>query len=107
MPIATSRQSKRTALLSSLTPEELALAQKRALLAQYGYVDDPSAGDDGDNGDPAAAVRGSTLRQREEEKIKEERRRMIDEAIRMEGRRRKKSKRSKEEGEYRFVSRRT
>ncbi|KAJ9094123.1 hypothetical protein QFC19_008075 [Naganishia cerealis] len=84
-------QKARKALLESLTPEELAAAQKRALLAQYGYVEE----DGYDGGDSGMA--GSTLRKREEEKEAADRRALIDKAIKEEGRRKRKSKRAKQE----------
>ncbi|GHJ87447.1 hypothetical protein NliqN6_3849 [Naganishia liquefaciens] len=84
-------QKSRKALLDSLTPDELAAAQKRALLAQYGYVEE-----DGYEGGESG-MGGSTLRKREEEKEAAERRALIDKAIREEGRRKRKSKRAKEQ----------
>lgn len=86
-------QKARKALLDSLTPEELAAAQKRALLAQYGYVEEEGY-DAGDSG-----MAGSTLRKREEEKEAADRRALIDKAIREEGKRKRKGKRAKEQGE--------
>lgn len=85
-------QKSRKALLDSLTPAELAAAQKRALLAQYGYVEEEGY-DAGESG-----MGGSTLRRREEDKEAAERRALIDKAIREEGRRKRKSKRAKEQG---------
>lgn len=88
----TKGQKSRKALLDSLSAEELAAAQKRALLAQYGYVEE-EAYEAGDSG-----MGGSTLRRREEDKEAAERRALIDRAIREEGRRKRKSKRAKQEG---------
>ncbi|KAI5452165.1 hypothetical protein NCC49_001103 [Naganishia albida] len=84
-------EKARKALLDSLTPEELAAAQKRALLAQYGYVEE-DAYEAGESG-----MGGSTLRRREEDKEASDRRALIDKAIREEGRRKRKSKRAKQE----------
>lgn len=86
-------QKSRKALLDSLTPAELAAAQKRALLAQYGYVQEDGYDAGGESG-----MGGSTLRKREEEKEAAERRALIDKAIREDGRRKRKSKRAKEQG---------
>lgn len=85
-------QKARKALLDSLTPEELAAAQKRALLAQYGYVEEDGY-DAGDSG-----MAGSTLRKREEEKEAADRRALIDKAIKEEGKRKRKGKRAKQQG---------
>ncbi|KAJ9113716.1 hypothetical protein QFC20_001739 [Naganishia adeliensis] len=84
-------EKSRKALLDSLTPEELAAAQKRALLAQYGYVEEDvyEAGDSG--------MGGSTLRMRAEDKEASDRRALIDKAIREEGRRKRKSKRARQQ----------
>ncbi|KAJ9127007.1 hypothetical protein QFC24_001238 [Naganishia onofrii] len=84
-------QKARKALLDSLTPEELAAAQKRALLAQYGYVEEDGY-DAGDSG-----MAGSTLRKREEEKEAADRRALIDKAIKEEGKRKRKGKRAKQQ----------
>lgn len=86
--------ARRKALLDSLTPEEKAAAQRRALLAEYGYVEDPSA-----NAADLDGPKGENLKKREEEKAKEERRLLIEKAIREEGRRRKKKYRQAQEGE--------
>lgn len=90
-------QKSRKALLDSLSAEELAAAQKRALLAQYGYVEEEGyeAGESG--------MGGTTLRRREEDKEAAERRALIDRAIREEGRRKRKSKRAKQEGQSGLV----
>lgn len=87
-------EKSRKALLDSLTPEELAAAQKRALLAQYGYVEEDvyEAGDSG--------MGGSTLRMRAEDKEASDRRALIDKAIREEGRRKRKSKRARQQGRW-------
>ncbi|KAJ9098657.1 hypothetical protein QFC21_004305 [Naganishia friedmannii] len=87
-------QKARKALLDSLTPEELAAAQKRALLAQYGYVEEEGY-DAGDSG-----MAGSTLRKREEEKETADRRALIDKAIKEEGKRKRKGKRARQQGRY-------
>jgi len=95
---AKSKKGKaQAALIASLTPEELAAAQRRALLAQYGYVDE----DEGRAStlDEAGGARGETLRRREEDKEAQERRSLIDAAIKAETKRRKKSKRANERGE--------
>ncbi|KAH8077861.1 hypothetical protein HD553DRAFT_166857 [Filobasidium floriforme] len=81
-----------TSLIASLSPEELAAAQRRALLAQYGYVEDENVVQD----DTSGGARGETLRKREEEKEAKERRALIDAAIRGEAKRKKKSKRARE-----------
>lgn len=88
-----------TTLLDSLTPEELAAAQRRALLSHYGYVDDDAVAAAEDATSAGSGVRGETLRKREEEKEARERRALIDAAIRGEAKRKKKSKRSRETGE--------
>ena len=87
-------EKSRKALLDSLTPEELAAAQKRALLAQYGYVEEDvyEAGDSG--------MGGSTLRMRAEDKEASDRRALIDKAIREEGRRKRKRKRARQQGRW-------
>ncbi|KAJ9122532.1 hypothetical protein QFC22_001961 [Naganishia vaughanmartiniae] len=84
-------QKARKALLDSLTPEELAAAQKRALLAQYGYVEEDGY-DAGNSG-----MAGSTLRKREEEKEAADRRALIDKAIKEEGKRKRKGKRARQQ----------
>jgi hypothetical protein len=83
------RRAANKALIASLTPEELAAAQKRALLAQYGYVEDDAPPVRDGNGPPV----GETARKREEEKAASERRAMIDKALREDSM--KKSKRKK------------
>jgi hypothetical protein len=83
------RRAANKALIASLTPEELAAAQKRALLAQYGYVEDDAPPVRDGNGPPV----GETARKREEEKAAAERRAMIDKALREDSM--KKSKRKK------------
>lgn len=91
-----------TTLIASLSPEELAAAQRRALLAHYGYVDDESlsgVNEDVSSGGAGSGMRGETLRKREEEKEAKERRALIDAAIRGEAKRKKKSKRARETGE--------
>jgi hypothetical protein len=89
-----------TSLIASLSPEELAAAQRRALLAQYGYVEDENVvQDDAGTAGAGSGMRGETLRKREEEKEAKERRALIDAAIRGEAKRKKKSKRARETGE--------
>jgi hypothetical protein len=58
---AKSKKGKaQAALIASLTPEELAAAQRRALLAQYGYVDEDESRTS--TLDEAGGARGETLR---------------------------------------------
>lgn len=77
-------------MLDSLTPEEKAAAQRRALLAQYGYVEDSSVVVAGAEGTGGEGIKGESLRKREEDKAKDERRALIEKAIKEEGRRKKK-----------------
>jgi hypothetical protein len=94
-------------ILDTLTPEELKAAQKAALLRQYAYVDaDPDelamAGlsVDGKERDPNATARATGSKDGEKEK--EERRRAIEEALRLDGK--KKKHRKNKEGESTFES---
>lgn len=88
--------------MDTLTPEELRAAQKAALLRQYAYVDaDPDelamAGLSVAEGrDPNAPARAGN---KGEEKEKEERRKAIEEALRLDGKK-KKHKKNKE-GKFR------
>lgn len=90
---------KRGNILDTLTPEELKAAQKAALLRQYAYVDaDPDelamAGlSVGEGRDPNAPVRAGG--NKNDEKEKEERRKAIEEALRLDGKK-KKHKKAKE-----------
>jgi hypothetical protein len=71
-----------TSLIASLSPEELAAAQRRALLAQYGYVEDENVvQDDAGTAGAGSGMRGETLRKREEEKEAKERRALIDASV--------------------------
>ena len=95
-------QTRARNILDTLTPEEKAAAQKAALLRQYAYVDaDPDdlamsgLAIDGKTRDPNAPpppVRGAV---KGEEKAAEERRRAIEEALRLDGKK-KKYKKNKE-----------
>lgn len=93
-------------ILDTLTPEELKQAQKQALLRQYAYVDaDPDelamAGLSVDGSrDPNAPPR--TAREKQGDKEKEERRKAIEEALRLDGK--KKKHRKNKEGELEFGS---
>ncbi|CAD6587764.1 MAG: hypothetical protein TREMPRED_004850 [Tremellales sp. Tagirdzhanova-0007] len=83
---------KPTDVLSTLTPSELAAAQRQALLRQYGYLEggpDEEVEDDRDR----PMKEGLTG---EEKKAEEERRKLVAEAIRLDGR--KKKFRKKQEG---------
>ena len=95
---------KRGNILDTLTPEELRAAQKQALLRQYAYVDaDPDelaiAGLSVEGRDPNAPAK--TSKEREGEREKEERRRAIEEALRLDGK--KKKHRKNKEGMYSFL----
>jgi hypothetical protein len=93
LPIFTAAQDR--ALIDSLTPQELAAAQKRALLAQYGYIEDENVAVSGSRDGDAPPV-GESLRKREEEKIAADRRAMIDKAIKEDGMRKSKKKKLRE-----------
>lgn len=99
-------EGKRGNILDTLTPEELKQAQKQALLRQYAYVDaDPDelamAGLSVDGSrDPNAPPR--TAREKQGDKEKEERRKAIEEALRLDGK--KKKHRKNKEGELDFGS---
>jgi hypothetical protein len=90
---------KRGNILDTLTPEELKAAQKAALLRQYAYVDTDS--DElaisglsiGEGRDPNAPARAGA--NKGEDKEKEDRRRAIEEALRLDGKK-KKHKKNKE-----------
>jgi hypothetical protein len=88
---------KRGNILDTLTPEELKAAQKAALLRQYAYVDtdsDELAGlSIGEGRDPNAPARAGA--NKGEDKEKEDRRRAIEEALRLDGKK-KKHKKNKE-----------
>jgi hypothetical protein len=94
-------EGKRGNILDTLTPEELRQAQKQALLRQYAYVDaDPNelamAGLSVDGSrDPNAPPR--TAKEKQGDKEKEERRKAIEEALRLDGK--KKKHRKNKEGE--------
>ena len=64
-------------ILASLTPEELAAAQRQALLREYGYVeeDDGSAGGDRDGNAPP---RGQNAKSAQEKVAADERKAMIE-----------------------------
>jgi hypothetical protein len=96
---------KRGNILDTLTPEELKAAQKQALLRQYAYVDaDPDelaiAGLSVGERDPNAPAK--TAREKEGEREKEERRKAIEDALRLDGK--KKKHRKNKEGAFVFFS---
>lgn len=89
-------------VLESMTPEEKAAAQKAALLRQYAYVDaDPEnlamMGLSLDGRDPNAPPPRSSAGSKAEEKAAEERRKAIEEALKLDGK--KKKHRKNREGE--------
>lgn len=75
-------------VLSTLTPEELAAAQRQALLRQYGYVEGSAEDEDRERGD-GAPPRGETARSAEEKKKAEERRGLIEAALKLDGKKKK------------------
>ncbi|WWC99941.1 hypothetical protein V866_006850 [Kwoniella sp. B9012] len=85
--------TKPTDILSTLTPEELKAAQKKALLRQYAYVDASedevraalAANGDRDPNAPAKAGGGGN----DEKKAAEERKKMIEDALRLDGKKKK------------------
>ena len=80
-------------ILSSLTPEELAAAQKAAILRQYAYVDqddEPSSAQYGDGSSRLGALATK------EEKAAEERRKLIEQALKLDSK--KKKYRKQQEG---------
>lgn len=102
-------QTRARNILDTLTPEEKAAAQKAAILRQYAYVD---ADDedlelshlsiDGKVRDPNApppGLPGKALKG--EEKAAEERRKAIEEALRLDGK--KKKHRKNKEGKYLLI----
>ncbi len=94
LPTDADRNAANAALIASLSPAELAAAQKRALLAQYGYVDDdPSSGAARDGAPPA----GDSVRKRDEERAAAERRALIDAALREDGMKKGKRKKLREQ----------
>lgn len=92
---------KRGNILDTLTPEELKAAQKAALLRQYAYVDTDSEElgisglSIGGGRDPNAPAKSGAAKG--EDKEKEERRKAIEEALRLDGK--KKKYRKNKEGE--------
>lgn len=66
------------------------MARRQALLQQYGYVDESP--DDSSHAAVDGPPRGQTAREREEKKAQEERQRMIMEALRLDGRKKKHKK---------------
>jgi hypothetical protein len=82
-------------ILSTLSPEELEAAKKAALIRQYAYLDaTPEEIAAVEGRDPSAPLKGMDSA---EKKKAEERRKAIEEAIRLDGR--KKKHRKKKEGE--------
>lgn len=82
-------------ILSSLTPEELAAAQKAAILRQYAYVDqddDPSSAQYGDGSSRLGALATK------EEKAAEDRRKLIEQALKLDSK--KKKYRKQQEGSF-------
>lgn len=96
-------RTKAKNILESMTPEEKAAAQKAALLRQYAYVDaDPEdlamAGLSLDGRrDPNAPPPRSGAAGKADEKAAEERRKMIEDALKLDGK--KKKHRKNREGE--------
>ncbi|WVQ97457.1 hypothetical protein IAU59_004570 [Kwoniella sp. CBS 9459] len=81
-------------ILSSLTPEELAAAQRQALLRQYAYVDADEEEINALMGgkttrDGNAPPKGLSAKESEEKKAAEERRRMVEDALRLDGKKKK------------------
>ncbi|OCF34050.1 hypothetical protein I317_03908 [Kwoniella heveanensis CBS 569] len=80
-------------ILSSLTPEELAAAQRQALLRQYAYVDADEAEINalmvGSSRDGNAPPKGLSGKDSEEKKAAEERRKMVEAALRLDGKKKK------------------
>ncbi|KAK1925704.1 hypothetical protein DB88DRAFT_484831 [Papiliotrema laurentii] len=74
-------------ILSTLTPEELAAAQRQALIRQYGYIEGGPEDEWRDRAD--GPPRGETARSAEEKKAAEERRAMIEAALKLDGKKKK------------------
>lgn len=77
------------AILASATEEELAAARKAALLRQYAYVEGGPEFQDRNDGAPP---RGATAAEAEAKRKADERRRLIAEALRVDGMRKKNRK---------------
>ncbi|WVF70454.1 hypothetical protein IAT40_005244 [Kwoniella sp. CBS 6097] len=79
-------------VLSSLTPEELAAAQRQALLRQYAYVDADEEEINAAMGaarDGNAPPKGLSGKDSEEKKAAEERRKQVEAALRLDGKKKK------------------
>jgi len=83
-------------VLSTLTPEEKAAAQRQALLRQYGYVEGGPEDEANERGD--APPRGESARAAEEKKAAEERKALIEAALKLDGKKKKYKK--QQEGAY-------
>lgn len=82
-------------VLSTLTPEELAAAQKAAILRQFAYVDqeeEPSSAQYGDGSSRLGALASK------EEKAADERRKLIEQALKLDSK--KKKYRKQQEGQF-------
>lgn len=82
-------------VLSTLTPEELAAAQKQALLRQYGYIEGGPEDEAAARGD--APPRGESAKAAAEKKAAEERKALIEAALKLDGKKKKYKK--QQEGE--------
>ncbi|ORY29369.1 hypothetical protein BCR39DRAFT_565179 [Naematelia encephala] len=86
------RTSKPADILASLTPEELAAAQRQALLRQYAYVEGSAEEEEERRLGAGAPPRGDSVKRTEEEKAAEERRRLVEAAIRLDSKKKKHKK---------------
>jgi hypothetical protein len=87
-------------ILSTLTPEELAQAQRQAILRQYSYVEGDPEDEPGHGGSRAGGVGiGGGKMSAEEKKAVEERRAMIQKALILDGKKKKFKKQQESESD--------